>query len=371
MSRARAAAWHSSSAATSCFSISRRPDWPAVPEPSAFLVGCGWFEPGGFRVRQYFMLGHALERALLAAVRDRLDSCGALVTLQRQVVRCAPAREPVRLQPPAAGARRLPTPRHGASRTAALARGAAPCEPSGGATGKLHAVGARTGAARRPRTGDVPGFEIPTRYFAFLRIWQCVAARARSSSTTASISSRLPRSRRERSACSLRSIQRWMGRASALVSHGSSSATAVGPRRGMLPPCDRPGVALVAGGRRGCPARGAARAGAALPSHRPISRRGRALGGAHPRPPVPARADARGTRGARDSPRAPFSRSGAGPPFRGADAARGRRTSRHRAGVSRASNRKIGQSARPAALPATRRSGDSRLNDSSRQGRQP
>ena len=46
----------------------------------AFLIGCGWFEAGGFRVRQYFMVGHALERALLSAVRERLECCGPLVT---------------------------------------------------------------------------------------------------------------------------------------------------------------------------------------------------------------------------------------------------------------------------------------------------
>ena len=46
----------------------------------AFLVGCAWFDGEVFRVQQFFMVGHALERALLGAVRDRLDAGGSLVT---------------------------------------------------------------------------------------------------------------------------------------------------------------------------------------------------------------------------------------------------------------------------------------------------
>ena len=36
----------------------------------AFLVGCGWFDGGTFRVRQFLLSSFAAERALLEAVAD-------------------------------------------------------------------------------------------------------------------------------------------------------------------------------------------------------------------------------------------------------------------------------------------------------------
>ena len=135
----------------------------------AFLVGCGWFEPGGFHVRQYFMVGHALERALLAAVRERLDSCGPVVTyngksfdlpvletrfvFNRQRVPLADRAHVDMLHP----ARRL-------------WRGARPIVHIPGAQRESCTLAALEQALLGvQRTGDVPGFEIPTRYFAFLR----------------------------------------------------------------------------------------------------------------------------------------------------------------------------------------------------------
>jgi uncharacterized protein len=46
----------------------------------AFLVGVGTFEGFSFRVRQFFLPGPAQEAAMLAAVRETLDRCEALVT---------------------------------------------------------------------------------------------------------------------------------------------------------------------------------------------------------------------------------------------------------------------------------------------------
>ena len=46
----------------------------------AFLVGCGWFDGNGFRIRQYFMPGFGGEHALLAAVADWLGASDAIVT---------------------------------------------------------------------------------------------------------------------------------------------------------------------------------------------------------------------------------------------------------------------------------------------------
>ena len=46
----------------------------------AFLVGCGWFEEGGFRVRQWLMTGPAGERALLDSLAGTLSEASLLVT---------------------------------------------------------------------------------------------------------------------------------------------------------------------------------------------------------------------------------------------------------------------------------------------------
>jgi uncharacterized protein len=46
----------------------------------AFLAGCGWFEDGGFHVRQFFLVGPAGERALLDALTEIFESASLLVT---------------------------------------------------------------------------------------------------------------------------------------------------------------------------------------------------------------------------------------------------------------------------------------------------
>jgi uncharacterized protein len=47
----------------------------------AFLVGCGWFEDdGGFTTRQYLLARYSDERAMLTAVAEELDRAGALVS---------------------------------------------------------------------------------------------------------------------------------------------------------------------------------------------------------------------------------------------------------------------------------------------------
>lgn len=46
----------------------------------AFLVGCGWFDGGVFRVRQFFLSSFAAERALLEAVGEVAEGAGTVVT---------------------------------------------------------------------------------------------------------------------------------------------------------------------------------------------------------------------------------------------------------------------------------------------------
>jgi uncharacterized protein YprB with RNaseH-like and TPR domain len=135
----------------------------------AFLVGCGWFEPGGFRVRQYFMVGHALERALLAGVRERLESCGPLVTYNGKTfdLPVLENRFIFNRQRTPLGDRPHLDMLHPARR---LWRGARPLVNVPGAQRESCTLSALEHALLGvQRTGDVPGFEIPTRYFAFLR----------------------------------------------------------------------------------------------------------------------------------------------------------------------------------------------------------
>jgi uncharacterized protein len=166
----------------------------------AFLVGCGWFDMGAFQVRQFLLTSHAAERALLAAVADFFADCDLIVTYNGKTfdvpvmeTRWAFHRIPMplgaishfdMLHP----ARRLwrrrtssTSPHPGASTFALRATADKPCRtpPSPlrgfGAAGLPHPDdGCRLTTLERRlldfhRVGDVPGFEIPERYFRFLR----------------------------------------------------------------------------------------------------------------------------------------------------------------------------------------------------------
>ena len=138
----------------------------------AFLVGCAWFDCGALQVRQFVLTSLAAERALLEALRQQMDAAPFVASYNGRTfdaplmdVRWAFHRLPspfdtkphFDMLPPA---RRLW--KH---------RGERP----GGA---LAQFGERTGCSlmaferqllRFRRVDDVPGFEIPSRYFHFLR----------------------------------------------------------------------------------------------------------------------------------------------------------------------------------------------------------
>jgi len=138
----------------------------------AFLVGCAWFDCGALQVRQFVLTSMAAERALLEALREQIDAAPFVASYNGRTfdaplmdVRWAFHRLPSPFEtkphfdmlPPA---RRLW--KH---------RGERP----GGA---LQQFGERTGCSlmaferqllRFHRVDDVPGFEIPSRYFHFLR----------------------------------------------------------------------------------------------------------------------------------------------------------------------------------------------------------
>ena len=132
----------------------------------AFLVGCGFFDLGAFQVRQFLLTSYAAERALLWAVADFFKDANLIVTYNGKSFD-VPVMETRwlfhRLEMPLDGvphfdmvhpARRLWRPR-----TATTA----------GDDG-----GCRLGTLERTlfnvnRVGDVGGFEIPARFFRFLR----------------------------------------------------------------------------------------------------------------------------------------------------------------------------------------------------------
>ena len=139
----------------------------------AFLVGCGWFDLGAFQVRQFLLTRFAGERALLAAVADLVRPADLVVTFNGKTFDL-PVMETRwlfhRLETPFADkrhfdmlhpARRLWRYRDGTPVTRPVPTVDAMAECSLGAL-ERDLLGVQ-------RIGDVPGFEIPSRYFRFLR----------------------------------------------------------------------------------------------------------------------------------------------------------------------------------------------------------
>ena len=137
----------------------------------AFLVGCGWFDDdGAFVTRQYLLATHGGERPMLEMVGVELARAGTLVSFNGKSFD-APVLETRHLfhRLEWTGGR-LP---HLDVLYAARrfwgeppARRAEPSEPSG-ANCSLGSLERQVLGARR--SGDVPGFEIPGRYFQFVR----------------------------------------------------------------------------------------------------------------------------------------------------------------------------------------------------------
>ncbi len=128
----------------------------------AFLVGCAWFESEAFVVRQFLLSAFTAEAVLLGAVEHLASRFGGLVTYNgksfdvpllenRLALHRMPGRLPdlphVDLLHPA---RRLWS------------------DPSGEGGG-CRLVALESTHCGHDRVGDVPGFEIPARYFDFVR----------------------------------------------------------------------------------------------------------------------------------------------------------------------------------------------------------
>ena len=134
----------------------------------AFLVGCGYFDLGAFQVRQFLLTSHAGERALLAAVAEFFDDADLIVTYNGKTFD-VPVMETRwtfhRMDMPLDGVPHFDM-LHPARR---LWKGRPDARVAPGDEG-----GCRLSTLERvlfdvQRVGDVGGFEIPGRFFGFVR----------------------------------------------------------------------------------------------------------------------------------------------------------------------------------------------------------
>jgi uncharacterized protein YprB with RNaseH-like and TPR domain len=134
----------------------------------AFLVGCGFFDVGAFQVRQFLLTSHSAERALLHAVAQFFEGADLIVTYNGKTFD-VPVMETRwlfhRIQMPLDGVAHFDM-LHPARRLWRVTS----------AAGELVSVegGCRLTTLERVlfevrRIGDVDGFEIPGRFFHFLR----------------------------------------------------------------------------------------------------------------------------------------------------------------------------------------------------------
>jgi tetratricopeptide (TPR) repeat protein len=130
----------------------------------AFLVGIGWFDMGAFQVRQFLLTSYASERALLCAVADCFDAASLLVTYNGKTFD-VPVMETRWLF------HRMPMPLESVRHFDMLH----PARRLWRRRGEVaDSEGCRLGTLERvlcdvTRVGDVPGMDIPARYFRFLR----------------------------------------------------------------------------------------------------------------------------------------------------------------------------------------------------------
>lgn len=134
----------------------------------AFLVGCGYFDLGAFQVRQFLLTSHAAERALLAAVAEFFDATDLIVTYNGKTF-------DVPVMETRWTFHRMDMPLDGVPHFDMLhpARRLWKTRPDAGASAGDEG-GCRLSTLERvlfdvQRVGDVGGFEIPGRFFGFIR----------------------------------------------------------------------------------------------------------------------------------------------------------------------------------------------------------
>jgi hypothetical protein len=125
----------------------------------AFLVGCGWFEGGTFRLRQFFLADFGAERALLEAVGELAGTQACIVTYNGKTFDLPLLETRFSLQ-------RMPTPFAEIAHVDMLhpARRMWRDEEV-----ECRLTFLEQALCGHERESDVPGFEIPSRYFQYVR----------------------------------------------------------------------------------------------------------------------------------------------------------------------------------------------------------
>ena len=136
----------------------------------AFLAGCGWFGDEGFTVRQFLLTGPSGERALLELLERVFDAASVLVTFNGRTFDVPTMEMRWAFHRQAAPTDNLPhfdmlpvARRLWGSRTSSGVDGARAESAS------CSLIALERSVLRFHRVSDVPGFEIPARYFHFLR----------------------------------------------------------------------------------------------------------------------------------------------------------------------------------------------------------
>jgi len=125
----------------------------------AFLVGCAWFDRGRFHVRQFLLSSFASERALLEAVREVASDVDAVVTYNGKSFDLPLIETRYALN-------RLSTPFAEMPHVDMLHHARRLWHGHDEGHRLSHLESSLLG---HEREGDVPGFEIPSRYFHFVR----------------------------------------------------------------------------------------------------------------------------------------------------------------------------------------------------------
>jgi hypothetical protein len=136
----------------------------------AFLVGLAWFDGAALRVRQFFLSAYSAERAVLEALAELVADAAAVVTFNGKSF-------DVPLIESRFAINRLPTPFGGVPHVDLLhpaRRLWRRVDEQGDAPEESSRIGCRLSDLELAicghlREGDVPGFEIPARYFHFVR----------------------------------------------------------------------------------------------------------------------------------------------------------------------------------------------------------
>ena len=125
----------------------------------AFLVGCGWFDGGTFRLRQFFLSDFAAERALLESVTQLADDFSCVVTYNGKTFDLPLMETRFALQ-------RMATPFAHVAHVDLLHPARRMWREDDVECRLTYLEQALCG---HEREGDVPGFEIPSRYFRYVR----------------------------------------------------------------------------------------------------------------------------------------------------------------------------------------------------------